>query len=185
MKALNDVIESGKVRYIGASSMAAWEFATLQNCADRNGWHRFVSMQNYYNLLYREEEREMIPYCKDTGVGLIPWSPIARGALARPWGSRDTPREKSDKMLAGMIRGRENEVDKMIIDRVEEVAKKRGVAMTAVATAWNIAKGCCPIIGLGSKERIDQAVENAKFKLSEDEIKYLDEPYIPKTIQGY
>lgn len=185
MKALNDVVESGKVRYIGASSMAAWEFQTLQNIAEKHGWHKFVSMQNYYNLLYREEEREMIPYCKDTGVGLIPWSPIARGALARPWGDRDTKREKTDKMLNGMIRSRETLVDHSIVDRVEEIAKKREVGMMAVATAWNIAKGCLPIVGLSSKERIDQAVEAAKFRLTDEEIAYLDEPYLPKAVQGY
>ncbi|KAI4250850.1 MAG: hypothetical protein L6R42_008603, partial [Xanthoria sp. 1 TBL-2021] len=99
MKALNDVVESGKVRYIGASSMAAWEFQTLQNIAAAHNWHKFISMQNYHNLIYREEEREMIPYCADTGVGLIPWSPIARGVLARPWGDRSTNREKTDNFL--------------------------------------------------------------------------------------
>lgn len=185
MKALNDVIESGKVRYIGASSMAAWEFQMMQNIAARNGWHQFISMQNYYNLLYREEEREMIPYCKATGVGLIPWSPIARGVLARPWDSRGTTREQTDNFLKALIRARENEVDKAIIDRVEEIAKKRGVSMTAVATAWCIAKGVSPIIGLGSKERIEEAVKNSNFKLQDDDFAYLEEPYLPKQIAGY
>ncbi|MCJ1267813.1 hypothetical protein MMC22_007699 [Lobaria immixta] len=186
MKALNDVVESGKVRYIGASSMAAWEFQSLQNIAEANGWHKFISMQNYYNLTYREEEREMIPYCADTGVGCIPWSPIARGALARPWGDRSTTRESTDKILQTLIRGRDNEVDKAIIDRVEEVAKKRGVGMAAVATAWVLSKPLVnPIIGLSSKERIDEAVETIKFRLSEDEIKYLEEPYLPRSIVGY
>ena len=104
MKALNDVVESGKVRYIGASSMAAWEFQMLQNVAERHGWHKFISMQNYYNLIYREEENEMIPYCHHTGVGLVPWSPIARGALARPWEGRDTLREQTDNSLQMMVR---------------------------------------------------------------------------------
>ncbi|KAK8174056.1 NADP-dependent oxidoreductase domain-containing protein [Phyllosticta citrichinensis] len=185
MKALNDVIESGKVRYIGASSMAAWEFQMMQNIAARNGWHQFISMQNYYNLLYREEEREMIPYCKATGVGLIPWSPIARGVLARPWDSRGTTREQTDNFLKALIRSRENEVDKTIIDRVEEIAKKRGVSMTAVATAWVIAKGVSPIIGLSSKERIEEAVKNSNFKLQDDDFAYLEEPYLPKQIAGY
>jgi len=146
MRALNDVVESGKVRYLGASSMAAWEFQTLQNIAERRGWHGFVSMQNYYNLLYREEEREMIPYCKDTGVGLIPWSPIARGVLARPLGAQDTKRGTSDNALKNLIRARESEADREIVRRVEEVAKKRGVSMTAIATAWCIYKGANPII---------------------------------------
>jgi len=185
MKALNDVIESGKVRYIGASSMAAWEFQMLQNVAEKHGWHKFISMQNYYNLIYREEEREMIPFCKETGVGLIPWSPIARGALTRPWDDRSTVREKSDKFLHGLVRSRENEIDKAIVGRVEEVAKKRGVSMATIATAWCIKKGVTPIIGLSSIERIDQAVENVKYELAEEDVKYLEEPYLPKTIQGY
>ncbi|OCK84099.1 Aldo/keto reductase [Lepidopterella palustris CBS 459.81] len=185
MKALNDVIESGKVRYIGASSMAAWEFQTLQNIAEKHGWHKFISMQNYYNLIYREEEREMIPYCKDTGVGLIPWSPIARGILARPWNDRSTTREKSDRIIGILVRSHENEVDKAIVGRVEEIAKKNGVSMTTIATAWGIKKGVNPIIGLSSKERIDQAVENSNYKLSDEDAKYLEEPYLPKAIQGY
>ena len=185
MKALNDVIESGKVRYIGASSMAAWEFQALQNIADRHGWHKFISMQNYYNLLYREEEREMIPYCKDSGVGLIPWSPIARGALARPYSDRTTLREKTDRMLNNMIRGRESEVDKAIITRTEEIAKKHGVKMTTIATAWCIGKGAMPIVGLSSKERIDEAVKNSRWVLPEEDAKYLEEVYLPRVIQGY
>ena len=186
MRALNDVVESGKVRYIGASSMAAWEFQMLQNIADRNGWHRFISMQNYYNLIYREEEREMIPYCKASGVACIPWSPVARGVLVRPWGSRDTVREKSDQFLQNIIRKRETEVDEMIVKRVEEVAKKRDVGMAKVAMAWVLKKqGIYPIIGLSSKERIDQAVEAVKFELSDEDAKYLEEPYLPKQISGY
>ncbi|MCJ1466034.1 hypothetical protein MMC07_004653 [Pseudocyphellaria aurata] len=186
MKALNDVVESGKVRYIGASSMAAWEFQSLQNIAAANGWHQFISMQNYYNLIYREEEREMIPYCADTGVGCIPWSPIARGALARPWNDRSTTRESTDRLLSRLIRSRNSDVDKAIIDRVEEVARKREVGMATVATAWVLSKPMVnPIIGLSSKERIDESVKAINFQLSEDEIKYLEEPYLPKEIQGY
>jgi len=187
MRALNDVVESGKVRYIGASTMAAWEFQTLQNIADRRGWHKFISMQNYYNLIYREEEREMIPYCRDAGVGLIPWSPIARGALARPFDSRTTIREDTDRMLSMMIRAKETEIDKTIINRVEEIAKKHNVSMTQVATAWCLSKeSVYPIIGLSSKERIDQAVEAVKFasqgKLSKEDITYLEEGYAPKEV---
>ncbi|KAH8668237.1 aldo-keto reductase-like protein [Tricladium varicosporioides] len=190
MRALNDVVESGKVRYIGASSMAAWEFQTLQNIAEKHGWHKFVSMQNYYNLLYREEEREMIPYCRDVGVGLIPWSPIARGALSRPFNDRSTKREKSDRMLSAMIRGKESEIDKTIITRVEEIAKKHSVSMATIATAWCLSKSSVnPIIGLSSKERIDQAVASVHFassgKLSKEDIEYLEEGYAPKERQGY
>ncbi|KAF2744042.1 Aldo/keto reductase [Sporormia fimetaria CBS 119925] len=186
MKALNDVVEKGWVRYIGASSMAAWEFQMLQNIAEKNGWHKFISMQNYYNLLYREEEREMIPYCNATNVGLIPWSPIARGALTRPWSERtNTKRGETDRFLHHLVHSREDEIDKEIIQRVEEVAKKNNVSMACVATAWCIQKGVCPIIGLGSKERIDEAVKNSKFKLKDEEIKFLEEKYRPKERQGF
>lgn len=186
MKALNDVVESGKVRYIGASSMAAWEFQTLQNIADKHGWHKFISMQNYHNLIYREEEREMIPYCADTGVGCIPWSPIARGVLARPWGDRSTLRESTDKFLHNLIRAKETEIDKAIVDRLEEVSKKKGVKMAQVATAWVLRREMVnPIIGLGSKERIDEAVAALQVKLTDEEAKYLEEPYQSKAIQGY
>ncbi|KAH8725074.1 NADP-dependent oxidoreductase domain-containing protein [Phaeosphaeriaceae sp. PMI808] len=185
MKALNDVIEKGLVRYIGASSMAAWEFQTLQNIAEKNGWHKFVSMQNYYNLIYREEEREMIPYCKDTGVGLIPWSPIARGALTRPWDDRSTKRAETDKFTSMLVYDREFETDKKIIGRVEEVAKKNDVSMACIATAWCLKKGVCPIIGLSSKERMDEAVQNVKFVLSDEDEKFLEEAYVPKERQGF
>lgn len=128
----------------------------------------------------------MIPLCRATGVGLIPWSPIARGVLARPWSERSTVRENSDNFLKSLIRSKENDVDKLIVDRLEEVAKKRGVAMALVATAWCLKQeGVNPIIGLGSKERIDQAVEAVRFELSEEEAKFLEEPYLPKTVQGY
>lgn len=186
MRALNDVIEKGWVRYIGASSMAAWEFQQLQNIADKHGWHKFISMQNYYNLLYREEEREMIPYCQATGVGLVPWSPVARGVLTRAWSERSTTREQSDAMLKNMIRSRESEVDKQIVNRVEEVAAKKGVPMAQVAIAWSLSKqGVYPIMGLSKKERIDQAVDAVKVKFSDEEIAYLEAPYQPKVVQGY
>lgn len=208
MKALNDVVESGKVRYIGASSvsqscivmaclhpllqivdrslqMCAWEFQALQNIADKHGWHKFISMQNYHNLLYREEEREMLPYCADTGVGCIPWSPIARGILAKPWDDRGSKRETSDPFLQYMVRKGESEVDRAIVNRVEELAKKKGVKMAQVATAWVLKMDMVnPIIGLGSKERIDEAVAAVKVKLTDEEAKYLEEPYLPKQVQG-
>ncbi|KAF1950954.1 Aldo/keto reductase [Byssothecium circinans] len=185
MKALNDVVEKGWVRYIGASSMAAWEFQTLQNIAEKNGWHKFISMQNYYNLIYREEEREMIPYCKDTGVGLIPWSPIARGALTRPWSDKSSKRAETDKALHTLVHDREDKIDQEIIKRVEDVAKKHNVSMACIATAWCVKKDVCPIIGLGSKQRIEEAVENVHFKLSDEDAKYLEERYAPKEKVGY
>ncbi|KAJ5899192.1 Versiconal hemiacetal acetate reductase [Penicillium taxi] len=183
MKALNDVVESGKVRYIGASSMAAWEFQSLQNIAARNGWHQFISMQNYHNLIAREEEREMIPYCLDAGIGLIPWSPMARGVLTRPWGTRTSVREKTDGTLKGLIRARETETDKAIVDRVEEIAGKKGVSMAQIALAWSLShKNECPIVGLNSVARIDEAVDSLKVVLSAEEITYLEELYAPKGI---
>jgi len=184
MRALNDVVESGKVRYIGASSMAAWEFQMLQNIAKEHGWHQFISMQDYYNLTYREEEREMIPYCHETGVGVIPWSPVARGLLTRPFGEKSL-RHDTDAYLTFLRRDYEESIDKAVVGRVEEIAKKLNTSMAIIATAWCLSKGTNPIIGLNSKERIDQAVEATKFKLSEEDIKYLEEPYMPKVIRGY
>lgn len=163
--------------------MAAWEFQTLQNIAARNGWHQFICMQNYHNLIAREEEREMIPYCLDTGVGIIPWSPIARGVLARPWDSRSTLRENTDGALKMLVRSRETESDKVIVDRVEELAGKKGVSMAQIALAWSLShQSECPIVGLNSTQRIDEAVGALKVKLSAEEIQYLEEPYVPKTV---
>jgi versiconal hemiacetal acetate reductase len=185
MHALNDVVESGKARYIGASSMAAWEFQDLQNLAGRKGWHKFISMQNYYNLLYREEENEMIPYCKYAGVGVIPWSPVARGALARPWDSKETAREKTDEVLHKLVRKDERVADEEIVRRVEKVAKDLGKAMAQVAIAWCLSKGVCPIVGLGSTKRMDEAVNACKIILTQEQIAYLEEPYVPKKRQGH
>ncbi|KAF5244832.1 hypothetical protein FANTH_7599 [Fusarium anthophilum] len=181
MKALNDVIESGKVRYIGASSMAAWEFQMLQNVAEKNGWHKFISMQGLYNLLYREEEREMNPYCNYAGVGLFPWSPLAAGVLAHPWNDRTDAREQKDPFLKLLFRGETQDADKAIVDRVEELARRKGVAMAQIAEAWLISKGCMPICGLESKERIDQAVEALQVTLSDEEVKYLEALYVQKV----
>jgi len=182
LKALHDLVESGKVRYIGASSMAAWEFQMMQNIAEKRGWTKFISMQNYYNLIYREEEREMIPYCKHTGVGLIPWSPIARGVLARPFGDRGTTREQTDYYLMTLIRQKETESDRAIVEKVEEIAKARGVSMAIVAMSYVMQKGMMPIVGLGSVKRIEEAVRAVAFTLEQDEIKALEEPYIPRPV---
>ena len=184
MRALNDVIERGWVRYIGASSMAGWEFQQLQNLAEKHGWHKFISMQNFYNLLYREEEREMIPYCHDTGVGLVPWFPLASGLLTRPLGEMNTERAQTDKVSAA-FQGT-SEADKTIIKRLEEVAKNKGVSMAQVALAWLLSKkDVSPIVGLSKKHRIDEAVSAVKIQLTGDEIKYLEEPYVPRPVRGY
>lgn len=142
-------------------------------------------MQNYHNLLYREEEREMIPYCKATGVGLIPWSPMARGILARPWYSRTSTRESSDNTLKALIRNKETATDEQIVKKVEEIAERKGVGMAGVAVGWSIAKGDIPILGLSSKERIDEAVENCRVVLTEEEIAELEALYVPKAVSGF
>jgi len=181
MRALNDVVESGKVRYLGASSMAAWELQRLQSIAEKNGWHKFISMQNYMNLLYREEEREMLPYCAHAGIGILPWSPVAQGVLARPWGSV-TKRDQTDrnKLPTGA-----EEVGKTIVDRVEELAGKKGVPMAAISTAWVLRKGGSPILGLSSKERVDEALLALQVELTDEEIQYLEEPYQSRSIVAY
>lgn len=179
MEALHDLVKSGKVRYIGASSMWATQFARMQFVAEQRGWTKFVSMQNHYNLLYREEEREMNRFCRETGVGLIPWAPLARGNLAR---SADqfgtTERGKS----AG---GKLGEVDEVIVGRVEELAGKKGWKMSQVALSWIATKVSSPIIGFSSVERIDEAIAMRGKSLTEEEIKYLEEPYVPKNIVGH
>ncbi|KAI4749074.1 Aldo/keto reductase [Aureobasidium sp. EXF-12298] len=185
MRALNDVIEKGWVRYIGASSMAAWEFQQLQNIAETHNYHKFISMQNYHNLLYREEEREMIPYCKATGVGLIPWSPMARGILARPWSLRTSIRESSDNTLKALIRNKQTENDEKIVRKVEEIAERKGVSMAGVAVGWSVSKGDIPILGLASRERIDEAVGNCGVVLTEEEVRELEELYQPKAVSGF
>ncbi|KAK6463202.1 NADP-dependent oxidoreductase domain-containing protein [Scheffersomyces coipomensis] len=182
MKALNDVILEGHTRYIGASSMKATEFAQLQFIADKNGWFKFISMQNYYNLIYREEEREMVPFCNDNvigKVGLIPWSPIAMGILARPY--NPDAKHARDSPIINLLKYNEvSKSDVEIINRVEETAKKHGVSMATIATAWLISKGASPIVGLNSVERVEELARATTFKLTEDEIKYLEEPYEPK-----
>ncbi|KAK6197998.1 NADP-dependent oxidoreductase domain-containing protein [Scheffersomyces amazonensis] len=185
MKALNDVILSGQVRYIGASSMKAVEFAQLQFIADKNGWFKFISMQNYYNLLYREEEREMNYFCQENilgKVGLIPWSPIAMGVLARPLNteSQNNRTAKTESGITHLRLGNLSGGDAEIVKRVEELAKKHGVSMAIISTAWVISKGTCPIVGLNSEERVEEIVKATLFKLTPEEIKYLEEPYDAK-----
>ncbi|KAK6197999.1 aryl-alcohol dehydrogenase [Scheffersomyces amazonensis] len=181
MKALNDVILSGQVRYIGASSMKAVDFVQLQAIADKNGWFKFISMQNYYNLLYREQENEMNYFCNDNvfgKVGLIPWSPIAMGVLAKP---ASVSVEKKHARVSGIINilgyNSLEEDDIEIINRVEELAKKRDVSMAIIATAWVLSKGANPIIGLNSVKRVEEALQATQIKLTEEEIKYLEEAY--------
>ena len=182
MKALHDLVQSGKVRYIGASSMCATQFARMQFVAEKNGWTTFISMQNQYNLLYREEEREMNRFCNDTGVGLIPWAPLCRGHLARPpaeFGST----ERSSREQAG--KHGQSELDRQIISRAVEIAEKRGWPISHVALAWINKRVSSPIIGFSKVERIDQAVSAKGKVLTDEEEKYLEELYQPKAIDGH
>ncbi|CDH12259.1 related to Putative aryl-alcohol dehydrogenase YPL088W [Zygosaccharomyces bailii ISA1307] len=177
MRALNDVVESGLTRYIGASTMLATEFVEMQHVAETHGWFKFVSWQTQYNLLYREDEREVMPYSKKRGIALIPWSPNRRGFLTRPLGQQ-TLRSKSapiDRKLS--------EADKEIIGRVEELARVKGVSMAAISTAWVLSKGCNPIVGMSSIERVKDALSALSVKLTEEDLQYLEEAYVPKCLE--
>ena len=187
MEALHDVVKAGKARYIGASSMYAWQFAKAQYTADANGWTRFVSMQNHYNLVYREEEREMIPLCVEQGVGLIPWSPLARGFLAgnrKRDGGGDTARAKSDD-YADQMYFREN--DFTIIECVQEIAEKRSVTNAQIALAWMLSKPhiTAPIIGASKMAHLEEAIAALDIVLLKDEISSLEEAYQPHPILGH
>lgn len=185
MKALNDVVEKGLARYIGASSMKAVEFAQLQFIAEKNNWSKFISMQNYYNLLYREEEREMIPFCNNNElgkVGLIPWSPIARGILARPLKahSKFNRSPSTDKTMFRLGLNELSKEDQEIIKRVEALSKKHKVSMAVISCTWVRSKGATPIIGFNTDERIDELVNSLSFQLSDEEIRYIEKPYRAK-----
>jgi len=163
--------------------MAAWEFQTLQNIAKQNGWHQFISMQDYYSILYRENEREMIPYCRDSGVGLIPYSPLARGLLSRPYNSEQTTRQKTDPTAEYML-GQTTSADIEIIGRVEKLAEKKGVSMATIALAWCFAREVMPIVGLGTVYRVNETVEAIRLAkaglLEKGDIDFLEEKYVAK-----
>jgi aryl-alcohol dehydrogenase-like predicted oxidoreductase len=186
LEALHDVVKAGKVRYIGASSMYAWQFTKALYLADLHGWTRFVSMQNHYNLLYREEEREMMGVCAAEGIGVIPWSPLARGRLARPWKSESTRRLETDKFGSGMY-GQTEESDKQVVDKLEEIAKGRGVPMAQVALAWLLAKPgvTSPIVGASKPHHLGDAVGALDVKLTPEEIAALEGPYMPHPTLGF
>lgn len=183
MEALHDIVKAGKARYIGASSMYAWQFAKAQETARANGWTPFVSMQNQLNLLYREEEREMLPLCEDEGVGVIPWSPLARGRLARPPGE-ETVRSRTDAV--GKLLYREDEADDAIIAALAKLAEKRGVEMASLALAWHFTRPAvtAPIIGATKPHHIDAALAALEIELSDEEIAALEAPYRPKPVSG-
>jgi aryl-alcohol dehydrogenase-like predicted oxidoreductase len=156
----------------------------LNNIARHNGWHTFISMQGSYNLLYREEEREMIPYCQHVGIGLIPFAPLARGVLARPWSTPATHRETIDTSVQ-VERTRGTDVEREIVRRVEELALKRNVRMAAVACAWLLSKGAHPVVGLGNTERVDRVLEALTLNLTAEELRWLEEPYQPREVVGF
>ncbi|HEX2372848.1 MAG TPA: aldo/keto reductase [Actinomycetota bacterium] len=179
MEVLHDVVRDGKARYVGASSMHAWQFAKAQHVAAT----RFVSMQNHYNLIYREEEREMIPQCLDQGVGLLPWSPLARGLLAGGGGERRTTRARTDPFLHSLYRP---ELDVAVIDRAAEVAAERGVSTAQVALSWLLHKPgvTAPIVGATRLEHLEEALTAEQLSLSEEELTRLEEPYLPHPVSG-
>ena len=184
MEALHDVVRSGKVRYIGASSMYAWQFAKMQYTADAHGWTRFVSMQNHYNLLNREEEREMMPFCADQGVGVIPWSPLARGRLTRDW---DETTNRSETDAFGQTLYDTASSDRVVVERVAEIAAERGAARATVALAWMLSKPfvTAPIIGATKPHHLDDAVAAVDLQLTDEEMTRLEEPYVPHRIAGF
>jgi 1-deoxyxylulose-5-phosphate synthase len=185
LEALHDLVKTGKVRYIGASSMHAWEFARALGIAEKHGWTRFVSMQNLVNLLYREEEREMLPLCAAEGIGVIPWSPQARGKLSRDWDYTSTRTETDDAMTR--LFSKTQEADKKVVDRVAQVAKARGIPRAQVALAWVLSKPVitAPIVGATRLHHLDDAIAAVDVRLSADEIAALQEPYVPHAVVGF
>ena len=185
LEALHDVVKAGKARYIGASSMHAWQFTKALYLSRINGWTRFVSMQNHLNLLYREEEREMLPLCRDQGVAVMPWSPLARGRLARGW-DESTKRIETD-VFGKDLYTKSNDADHEIIDRVGAIAQARGVSRAQVAMAWMLAKPgvTTPIVGASKPTHITDAVAALQVELTADEIASLEQPYIPHAVAGF
>lgn len=183
IEALHDIVKAGKARYIGASSMFAWQFAKAQEVARANGWTRFIAMQNHVNLLYREEEREMLPLCADQGVGVIPWSPLARGRLARAW-DETTVRSETDGFGKLLYRQQED-ADRAIVEAVGAIAADRGVSRATVALAWHFTKGVtAPIIGATKPGHIGAALEAVTLGLTDEEVARLEAPYLPKAPVG-
>ena len=187
LEALTDLVRAGKALYVGASSMDAWRFAGMLHTADRRGWSRFVTMQNHYNLVYREEEREMMPLCRAEGIGIIPWSPLARGFLAanrRREDYRWTIRAKTDDFARKLYY---QDSDFAVVDRVTEIAKKRGVSNAQVALAWILQQPgiTAPVVGAGKMQHLEEAVQSLELKLEDEELKALGEPYRPHPVLGH
>ena len=186
LEALHDVVKAGKVRYIGASSMHAWQFAKALYLADLKNWTRFVSMQPHYNLMYREEEREMLALCRDQGIAVLPWSPLARGRLARPWKADATPREKIDTYGAGLY-ARTEASDQPVVEAVTAVAAERGLPPARIALAWLLGNPAvtAPIVGATKLPQLDDAVGALEVKLSAEEVARLEAPYLPHAIVAF
>jgi aryl-alcohol dehydrogenase-like predicted oxidoreductase len=186
LEALHDVVKSGKVRYIGASSMFAWQFTKALYLADLHGWTRFVSMQNHYNLLYREEEREMMALCRSEDIGVIPWSPLARGRLTRPWQSETTKRYETDQFGKSMYLQTE-EADRKVVDQLGQIAERRGVPRAQLALNWLLSKPgvTAPIVGATKAHHLQDAVAALSLHLTPEEIASLEEPYTPHPVLGF
>ncbi|OWB56011.1 hypothetical protein B5S28_g1901 [[Candida] boidinii] len=182
MKALNDVVEMGDVRYIGACSMKAFEFIRLQHIAEKNNWVKFINMQSYYNLIYREDEREMIPYCFEEGIGYTPWSPLAKGMLARPIEDAEkVTGEWWNKSILGLDEKEEDVIE--ILKRVGELAETKKVSRAGIAVAWLLSKGTYPIVGLNSVDKVNDIISALDIELTKEEVEFLEEPYKPKLNQ--
>lgn len=186
MEALNDVVRAGKARYIGASSMWAWQFQKALYTAEKYGWTRFVSMQNHLNLIYREEEREMLPLCREEKIGCIPYSPLASGRLTRDWSPESSLRAQTDRVAVSKY-GSTEQTDRQIIERVAEIAEKHGCTRTQIALAWLLQKQpvTAPIIGATKTAHLEEAVGALSVKLTSEDAAYLEEPYIPHQVVGH
>jgi 1-deoxyxylulose-5-phosphate synthase len=186
LETLHEVVKSGKVRYLGASSMYAWQFTKALYLADLHGWTRFVSMQNHYNLLYREEEREMLPLCQSEGIGVIPWSPLARGRLARPWQAEKTERFETDQFGKSMYSQTEA-ADRKVVERLGQIAEQRGVSRAQLALAWMLSKPAitAPVVGATKPHHLKDAVAALSLRLTPEEVTSLEEPYTPHPVLGF
>ena len=186
MEVLHDVVKAGKARYIGASAMFAWQFQKALYVAEKHGWTRFVSMQNHLNLIYREEEREMLPLCREEGIGSIPYSPLASGRLTRDWSSEKTMRSETDQIAKGKYDATA-EPDRKVVERVAETAEKHGASRTHIALAWLLQKEpvTAPIIGATKISHLEDAIGALSVKLTQEDVTYLEEPYVPHRIVGH
>jgi 1-deoxyxylulose-5-phosphate synthase len=185
LEALHDVVKAGKARYIGASSMYAWQFAKALHVSKSNGWSRFVTMQNYVNLLYREEEREMLPLCADEGIGVMPWSPLARGRLTRDW-TQSSNRQETDAFGMSLYAATAD-ADKRVVEAVAAIAAQRGIPRAQVALSWVIGKPVvtAPIIGASKPQHLDDAIAALEVRLTDDERQQLEAPYVPHAVVGF